>query len=1095
MSNLSYRSQRDSLVARIWIICLSCILLVAVAPRAVSLDPSLQPSQYILDEWQTSAGLPENVVETIARTPDGYLWVGTQEGLARFDGVRFTVFNRSNEPAIPSNLIRVLCVDRAGRLWIGTHEGLIVLENGRFRSYHAVGLEHARIRAILEDSTRRLWVGTDHGVVEITGEHSQVFNTADGLRDGGVRSLLEDRSGAIWVATATGGLHRYNGKTFESVQMRADGMVDPVSAMHEDADGTLWLATSTGALYRKILERIDVVAQHGELGSAIHALTRDRDGNLWIATDGKGLVRLHDGVFSALQSDHSPGYDIHALYEDREAILWIGTFGNGLLRLRDGKFAPLGTPEGLQGNMAWSIAPHASGGVWIGTASGVSSYAGGVIRFMPAPPGIGAVQVRSLLEDRNGALWVGTDGAGVYRRDASGVTIFNLANGLSGNAVKAISEDREGRIWVGTNAGLDAIDHGKVTSMQHLLPGLTEVRGIYEDRAGNRWVRTASYGLLLINGQTTRRLGLSDGLPSPLVSAIYEDERGVIWLATIDGLAVWRDGKAQSLAKFAAPLAAMSLQVLEDQQHRIWLASNKGLVSIPRDNLDALASGRSVTPDIHAYDESDGLRTMEFNGGNSPSGCRTPDGRLWFPTIRGIVSVDPAHIRTNGIPPPVQIEQVTVDATSLPALPGLQVNAGQQQWEFHYTALSLLAAQQSRFKYRLEGFDEQWIDAGDRRTAYYTRLPPGTFTFRVIANNNDGVWNNSGATFSFTVKPHFYQTWWFFLICALLVLLLARVMYEWRVRKLRQLAQALSAQVADRTRDLEMANKQILQAQATLVTTARQAGMAEIANNVLHNVGNVLNSVNVSAALIGSRLRESKSAGLAKAVNLMNEHASDIGTFITLDERGKALPGYLNKLVTVLGQEKQGIADELDSLTKSIDHIKEIVATQQSYSGVSSVIEPVQVKDLLEDALRMNAGSIAHHQISIVKEFADVPLVPLDKHLMLQILINLIGNAKHALNRGTQQPHQIKLKLDIAETSDTPRLRIRIEDNGEGIAPENLTRLFAHGFTTRKNGHGFGLHSCALAMKEMKGSITAFSDGLGRGAAFVVELPMNREPA
>ena len=915
MSGLSYRTQRESLVTRIWVIGLSCILLVAGARRAVALDPSLQPSQYILDEWQTSAGLPENVVEAIARTPEGYLWVGTQEGLARFDGVRFTVFNRSNEPAIPSNLIRVLCVDHAGRLWIGTQAGLVVLESGQFRSYHTVeGLEHARIRAILEDSTQRLWVGTDQGLVEITGDHSRVFNTGDGLRDDGVRSLLEDRSGSIWVATATGGLHRYNGRNFESVQLRADGTVDPVAAMHEDADGTLWLGTSTGALYRKTLDRIDVVPQHGELGSAIHALTRDRDGNLWIATDGKGLVRLHDGVFSALQGDHPSGFDFHALYEDREGSLWIGSFGNGLLRLRDGKFAPLGTPEGLQGDMAWSIASRARGGVWIGTDSGVSSYAGGVVQHIPSPPGIGQVRVRSLLEDRNGALWVGTDGAGVYRRDASGVTVFNMANGLSGNQVKAISEDREGRIWVGTNAGLDTIDDGKVTSMQQLLPRPTEVRGIHEDRAGNRWVRTVSYGLLLVKGQTTRRLGLSDGLPSPLVSAIYEDERGVVWLATIEGLAVWRDGKAQSLAKFAAPLAAMSLQVLEDEQHRIWLASNKGLISIPRDNLDALASGQSVIPDISTYDMSDGLRTMEFNGGNAPTGCRTPDGRLWFPTIRGIVSVDPAHVQTNRIPPPVKIEQVSVDATLLPALPGLKVNAGQQQWEFHYTALSLLAAQRSRFKYRLEGFDEQWIEAGNRRTAYYTRLPPGTFTFRVIASNNDGVWNNSGATYSFTVRPHFYQTWWFILTCVVLLLLLARAWHQWRMRQLRRLADTLSEQVADRTRDLALANsdlalanKQILEAQGALVSTARQAGMAEIANNVLHNVGNVLNSVNVSAALIGGKLRDSKSAGLAKAVKLMNEHAADFGSFISLDERGKALPGYLNKLVAALAQERAGV--------------------------------------------------------------------------------------------------------------------------------------------------------------------------------------------
>ena len=245
--------------------------------------------------------------------------------------------------------------------------------------------------------------------------------------------------------------------------------------------------------------------------------------------------------------------------------------------------------------------------------------------------------------------------------------------------------------------------------------------------------------------------------------------------------------------------------------------------------------------------------------------------------------------------------------------------------------------------------------------------------------------------------------------------------------------------------------------------------------------------------LIGGKLRDSKSAGLAKAVNLMNEHAADLGSFITLDERGKALPGYLSKLVAAAGageaRDQRGVGVLEPS---SVDHIKEIVATQQSYSGATSVAEAVQVKDLLEDALRMNAGSIAHHQIEIVKEFAEVPVVLLDKHLMLQILINLIGNAKQALNGRSQRPHQIKLKVDIAESADAPRLRIRIEDNGEGIAPENLKRLFAHGFTTRKDGHGFGLHSCALAVKEMKGSISAFSDGLGLGAAFVVELPMNR---
>jgi NO-binding membrane sensor protein with MHYT domain len=293
-------------------------------------------------------------------------------------------------------------------------------------------------------------------------------------------------------------------------------------------------------------------------------------------------------------------------------------------------------------------------------------------------------------------------------------------------------------------------------------------------------------------------------------------------------------------------------------------------------------------------------------------------------------------------------------------------------------------------------------------------------------------------------------------------------------------------------RALEKITLELKEAQGELLTTARQAGMAEIANNVLHNVGNVLNSVNVSAGLIGDRMRDSKTQGLAKAVQLMNEHAADLGDFLTRDEKGKTLPGYLNKLVATLAAEKQSIAQEFASLTKSIDHIKDIVATQQSYSGSTSVREPVQINDLMEDALRMNTASIARHQITVLKDFADVPLLLLDRHLVLQILVNLIGNAKHAMDAMPDQSHQITLRVGIAEPIDRPRLTIRVEDDGEGIAPENMTRLFAHGFTTRKNGHGFGLHSCALAAKEMLGTITAHSDGLGRGAAFTLDLPVNR---
>lgn len=296
---------------------------------------------------------------------------------------------------------------------------------------------------------------------------------------------------------------------------------------------------------------------------------------------------------------------------------------------------------------------------------------------------------------------------------------------------------------------------------------------------------------------------------------------------------------------------------------------------------------------------------------------------------------------------------------------------------------------------------------------------------------------------------------------------------------LQQAHDELEQRVQERTLELR-------ETQSKLVASARQAGMAEIATNVLHNVGNVLNSVNISAGLISHKVLDSKDQWLAKTVQLINEHAADLGDFITRDEKGKLLPGYLNHLVEALAAEKRSIVEELGRLTNSVDHIKNIVATQQSYAGGSSIVEPLQVTDLLEEALHMHTGTLTRHRITVVKEYGEVPVLLLDRHKVLLILINLISNAKHAMAHLVDRSREMTLSVDIDESN----LRIRVKDVGEGIAPENLTRMFAHGFTTRKDGHGFGLHSSVLAAMEMDGSLEAHSEGLDKGALFTLELPL-----
>ena len=601
---------------------------------------------------------------------------------------------------------------------------------------------------------------------------------------------------------------------------------------------------------------------------------------------------------------------------------------------------------------------------------------------------------------------------------------------------------------------------------------------------------------------------------------VCEDNEGVVWGATLKGIVRLKDNRISFIDRQHGLFDDNIYSVIPDDLGNLWVDSNRGIFFVSRQSANDFADGKTARVQCTAFDGMDSVKLADKTSQQERVACKTPDGRIWFPSANGVVMIDPAHIPTNRVAPQVHIDLVKTDGREVARGEAVTVPPGKGELEFHFDASTFIAPQKARFRYQLQGYDNDWVDAGNRRLAFYTNLKPGAYTFQVIAANADGVWNEQGDTMAISLRPHYYQTGWFYLLGGVLALAALGGSYAWRVRHLMNNQRAmqkardlLEAEIASRTRELATANASLQREEAQLkqetralakeieerkrmelenkrihrelLETSRQAGMAEIATNVLHNVGNVLNSVNVSTSLVVDNAKKSKAASLAKVAALLREHAHDLGTFITSDAKGRQLPAYLGQLSEQLLAEQKAAVQELGLLVKNVEHIKDIVAMQQSYARVSGVKEMVSLADLVEDSLRMNEGALNRHQVEVIREFEDVPPMNVEKHKVLQILVNLIRNAKHACDESGREDKQMTVRVADGDG----RIKISVSDNGIGIPPENLTRIFNHGFTTRKDGHGFGLHSGALAAKEMGGSLTAHSDGPGRGATFTLELP------
>jgi ligand-binding sensor domain-containing protein len=791
--------------------CFIWLLLLGLAGRAYGLEPRKLVSQYIHDSWQNDEGLPQNSVRAIARTPDGFLWLASQEGLIRFDGLTFKAFDVEHVPELRTNLLHALLVSHDGSLWIGSWGGVSRLKDHRF--HHVKELESDHVLTLAEGAGGAIWIGTDGaGLKRLDASGVRSFTTHEGLPNNSVAAVLEDSHGTVWVGTRGGGLCQLVNDRC-TVFGPKDGLPsDHVHVLHEDPSGTLWVGTRKGLCRREG----DHFVPDGPTQNVI-SLRTDSHRNLWIGTYGSGLARKTAHGVSFYSSAQGLTNDIvGAIHEDPEGSLWIGTESGGLNRLRDGRLTPYAAYEGLTASNVNPILQDRSGAIWIGAASeGLFRLEGNRITRYSTTDGLADRGVYSLFEDSEGTLWVGTK-AGLNRFRNGKFTVFTTRNGLSSDFIFSILQARDGSLWLGTSGG--GLNHWKDGEFSALTTheGLANnnVLALHQDRGGALWIATAA-GLsrLEVNGQLTT-FSPKDGVPRTEILSFYEDSDGTLWIGTAGaGLLRWKDNRFAIITTKQGLFNDVSYRILEDRAGNLWISCNKGIYRVNKRELDEVASGRVTRVHSTAFGREDGMPATECNWG-FPGGWVAQDGRLWFPTVKGAVVVDPANLPTNEVPPPVVIDRVLVDDVEVDPTRPVTLQPGARKLVLHFAGLSFVNPKRVLFRHQLEGFDSTWEMPTTERTATYTSLAHGTYRFRVIASNSDGRWNEQGASLTVVQQPYIYQTPWFLGLITLVGGLVVIAGYRFRVRliqrtyarekeRLNELNRALEGQVAERTKSLE----------------------------------------------------------------------------------------------------------------------------------------------------------------------------------------------------------------------------------------------------------------------------------------------------
>jgi len=777
-------------------------LILMLALTAHALDPRRALNEYRQTIWTIKDGLPSTFIYSIAQSSDGYIWLGNADGLARFDGIQFFHW-RSKENRILLGAVRVVRAARDRGVWVGTASGIV----GRVQGDDiAVATVDAPVEAMLEARDGSLWVATRKQIVRFHPETLAPTGSVINLPADFYSGLVQDESGLIWLSTS-GGIEQIEPASGE---LRHPTFAEGKSWLSQDRGGTIWITKPDGQTVA--LKEKQLVSPAGR-GTAldISAVVRDVHGNIWIGTSGKGLFRVRSGADSSRpekfsRADGLSNDNVWSLFEDREHNLWVGT-QDGLNSLRDGVITTLNRQKGFAGDNVEALAAAPAGGVWASTSAGI-----GRIDTDSHEVNLKGIRARALFTDRENRMWAGT-GSGVFRMAGGSWSPVYFPSGLNLNGVIAMADDDQHRVWMfDTDKGLHRWSSEKTEdfSNEPLLKGKS-VLTIRADSNGRVWIGFYQGGVVVFEGGVFRAYSERDGLAPEAINAVAVDHRGTVWIGAERGLSRF-DGAGFTTWNSTQGLPGERVfWIVPAHDDRLWLGYTNGVARVSSTELDRALHDPSHPVTYEFFDNGDGLKGNLDRGGQSPA-VQGGDGTIWFKTSAGVAFIDPEHLPKNPFVPPVHIERMVADTSVVDTTNAVRLRPFTRNVQFDYTALSLVEPRRVRFRYKLEGYDSNWQEAGTRRQAFYTNLGPRAYRFQVLASNNDGLWNEAGAVQDFELLPAFYQTEWFRVVALILLLVAGLGIYRLRMWQLTtQMRGRFEERLHERTRIAQELHDNLLQ--------------------------------------------------------------------------------------------------------------------------------------------------------------------------------------------------------------------------------------------------------------------------------------------